>query len=167
MVQLSAVLWFGVLVVAVFATHWGAEQLTKQLKKLRTQWGLTQIAGGALIGLAAASPEIGINVTSASRGVSDIGLGVMLGSNIVAIPLMMTIAYVASRKSSLGSGDEDGTNQEEHEQHRQEGLLRVKRNAVFLLAIPYIGILLLVAGLTLPAGWRGLQPVDGAIMGIS
>ena len=167
MIQFGILLWFGVLVVAVFATHWGAEQLTKQLKKLRKQWGLTQIAGGALIGLAAASPEIGINVTSAYRGVSDIGLGVMLGSNIVAIPLMMTIAYVASRKQSLGSGGSEGEDQQEHERHRQEYLLRVNRQAVFLLAVPYIGILLLVAALTLPAGWRGLQPLDGLIMGIA
>lgn len=167
MVQFSALLWFGILVVAVFATHWGAEQLTNQLKNLRKQWGLTQIAGGALIGLAAASPEIGINVTSAYRGVSDIGLGVMLGSNIVAIPLMMTIAYLASRKASLGSGKEKGESQRDHEQHREEHLLRVKREAVFLLAIPYIGILLLVAALTLPAGWRGLQPIDGVVMGLA
>lgn len=165
MVQFGSLLWFGVLIVAVFATHWGAEQLTKQLKKLRKQWGLTQIAGGALIGLAAASPEIGINITSAYRGVSDIGLGVMFGANIVAIPLMMTIAYVASRKRSLGSGESEGENQQEHEQHRQEHLLRVNRQAVFLLAIPYIGILLLVAALTLPASWRGLQPLDGIVMG--
>jgi cation:H+ antiporter len=167
MIQSNLLLWFGILAVAVFATHWGAEQLTKQLKKLRKQWGLTQIAGGALIGLAAASPEIGINITSASRGVADIGLGVMLGSNIVAIPLMMTIAYAASRSASLGSGDEQGETQEEHEQHREEHLLRVKREAVSLLAGPYIGILLLVAALTVPAGWRGLQPVDGVVMGIA
>ena len=167
MVQFGALLWFGVLVVAVFATHWGAEQLTKQLKKLRKQWGLTQIAGGALIGLAAASPEIGINVTSAYQDVSDIGLGVMLGSNIVAIPLMMTIAYVASRKQSLGTGESKGETQQEHGQHRQEHLLRVKRQAVFLLAIPYIAILLLVSVLTLPVGWRGLQPLDGVVMGIA
>ena len=167
MVQLSALLWFGVLLVAVFATHWGAEQLTKQLKKLRKRWGLTQIAGGALIGLAAASPEIGINITSAYRGVSDIGLGVMLGANIVAIPLMMTIAYVASRKTSLGSGEQEGGAQQEHEQHRQDRLLRVKREAVFLLAAPYIGILLLVAALSVPAGWRGLQPIDGVVMGVA
>lgn len=167
MVPFSGFLWFGVLVVAVFATHWGAKHLTKQLKKLRQQWGLTQIAGGALIGLAAASPEIGINITSAYRGVSDIGLGVMLGSNIIAIPLMMTIAYVASRKASLGRGGEQGESQQDHEQHREEHLLRVKREAVYLLAGPYIGILLLVAALTVPSGWRGLQPLDGVVMGVA
>lgn len=167
MVPFSSFLWFGVLVVAVFATHWGAKQLTKQLKKLRQQWGLTQIGGGALIGLAAASPEIGINITSAYRGVSDIGLGVMLGSNIIAIPLMMTIAYVASRKASFGRGGEQGESQQDHEQHREEHLLRVKREAVYLLAGPYIGILLLVAALTVPSGWRGLQPLDGVVMGVA
>lgn len=167
MARLGILLWFAVLVVAVFATHWGAEQLTKQLKKLRKRWGLTQVAGGALVGLAAASPEIGINITSAYRGVSDIGLGVLLGSNIVAIPLMMTIAYVASRKESLGSGESEGEDQQRHAGHRQEHLLRVKREAVWMLAGPYVAILLLVAVLTLPAGWRGLQPVDGLITGMA
>lgn len=31
---------------------------------------------------------------SAVRGVSDIGLGVMFGSNIVAIPMMITVAFI-------------------------------------------------------------------------
>ena len=91
----------------------------------------------------------------------------MLGSNIVAIPLMMTIAYIASRKQSLGNGDSKGEDEETHEQHRRGHLLRVKQEAVSLLAGPYILILLLVALLTLPAGWRGLQPIDGVIMAVA
>lgn len=99
MVQLNSWLWVGGLIVGVFSAHWGAEQLSDPLKKLRKQWGLTAVAGGAFVGLAASSPEIGVNVVSAWRGVSDIGLGVMLGSNIVAIPLVVTTAYFASRTS--------------------------------------------------------------------
>ena len=91
----------------------------------------------------------------------------MLGSNIVAIPLMMTVAYVASRKQSLGSGDSEDEGRNDHERHRQEHLVRVKRQAVTLLAGPYVAILLLVAVLTLPAGWRGLQPIDGGIMALA
>lgn len=169
---MSTWIWGLVLVGAVWLAHWGAEHLADPLKQLRRQWGLTQVAGGAFVGLAAASPEIGINATSAYRGVSDIGLGAMLGSNIVAIPLMVSVAYLATRKARLGAQDgadtsADGDNSEgseAHQQHRQQRLLRVKREAVSVLALPYLGILALVALLTLPAGWRGLQPIDGWIM---
>lgn len=178
MVQFTTWLWAGALVIGVFAAHWGAERFAKPLKKLRKQWGLTAVAGGAFVGLAAASPEIGINVVSAMRGVSDIGLGVMFGSNIVAIPLMVTIAYLASR-TTLGGQNESDRSQSNpspaensqqslkgfHQRHRKEHLLRVKRDAVTVLALPYLGILTLVAILTLPAQWRGLQPVDALVMG--
>lgn len=90
--------WGLVLIAAVWAAHWGAERLSHPLKKLRRQWGFSVAAGGALVGFTAASPEIGINVTSAFRGVADIGLGVMFGSNILAIPAMVTVAYLATRK---------------------------------------------------------------------
>lgn len=108
MAQFSPWLWAGILVVAVFAAHWGAERLSKPLEKLRRQWGLTAVAGGAIVGLAAAGPEIGINSVSAVRGVSDIGLGVMLGSNIIAIPLIVTVSYLASRKLGLSQRGSQG-----------------------------------------------------------
>ena len=185
---MSTWIWAGVLLAAVWAAHWGAERLADPLKKLRRQWGFSAAAGGAYIGLAAASPEIGINATSAVRGVSDIGLGTMLGSNIIAIPLMVLVAYWASRKERLGDESDDGDgessedesdaradddsggssdeteNPEDHERHLRQGILRVKREAVTVLALPYLAILALVAVLTLPARWRGLQPIDGWIM---
>ena len=67
-------IWGLVLIAAVWAAHWGAEHLAKPLKKVRKQKGFSVAAGGALVALAAASPEIGINITSAIRGVGDIGL---------------------------------------------------------------------------------------------
>lgn len=173
MVQLSPWLWAGVLVVGVFVAHWGAEQLSKPLKKLRQQWGLTAVAGGAFVGLAAASPEISINTVSALRGVSDIGLGVMLGSNIVSMPLIVTVAYLASRKRGLNPSEgqtsssqrsNPGQKNSQHDTHRQTQLLRVKRDAVTILALPYLAVLALVAVLTIPASWRGLQPIDSWIM---
>lgn len=167
-------LWGIVLLLAVWAAHWGAERLAKPLKKLRQQWGLTEVAGAALVGIAAASPEIGINTTSAIRGVSDIGLGVMLGSNIIAIPLVVTTAYWASRTAKLGSSSnqkgqssddsEGGESEREHEQHLQQRFMRVQRAAVRVQAIPYLVIIAIVAILTLSAPWRGLQPIDGWIM---
>lgn len=40
-----------------------------------------------------ASPEIGISVTSAFRDMSEVGLGAMMGANLNAIPLVVTVAY--------------------------------------------------------------------------
>lgn len=152
------ILWVGVLLLAVWAAHWGAERLSDPLRKLRKQWGFSVAAGGSFIGLAAASPEIGINTTSAIRGVSDIGLGAMLGSNVIAIPLMVATAYIVTRKAKLGGKHEN------HEQHRREHIVAVDPGAVKVQALPYLAILAVFALLTLPASWRGLQPIDGWIL---
>lgn len=151
-------LWALVLVAAVWLAHWGAEHLAKPLKKLRKQWGFSVAAGGALIGLAAASPEIGINIASAARGVGDIGLGTMFGSNVIAIPFMVITAYLATRHLKKKSRDKS------HEKHIKEHLLKVDKTAVTVQAIPYLVIVGTVAVLTVPRQWRGLQPVDGWIM---
>ena len=86
--------WVAVLLAAVWAAHWGAAHLCEPLRKLRRQWGFSVAAGGAFVGLAAASPEIGINTTSAIRGVSDIGLGALLASNVLAIPMMVLVSHM-------------------------------------------------------------------------
>ncbi|MDX5422198.1 MAG: sodium:calcium exchanger [Hymenobacteraceae bacterium] len=155
---MSTWLWALVLLAAVWAAHWGAEHLAKPLKKLRKQWGFSVAAGGALVGLAAASPEIGINVASAVTGVADIGLGTMFGSNVIAIPFMVITAYIATRHLKKENADKG------HEQHVEEHLLKVDPTAVTVQAIPYLVIVAIVAILTVPAQWRGLQPVDGWIM---
>ena len=155
---MSTWVWFGVLLVAVWAAHWGAEHLSKPLKKLRKQWGFSVAAGGALVGLTAASPEIAINVSSAITGSAGIGLGVMLGSNILAIPMMVIVAYFATRKKNLKEGNSH------HEMHLKTNFIKVEPEAVTVQAIPYLGIIALLAVLTVPKAWRGLQPVDGWIM---
>ena len=91
------ILWWLLPVVAVFAAHWGADNIAEPLQKIRSRFGLSAAAGGALIALATASPEIGTNAVSALRGVTDIGLGNLLGSNIVSIPVIVVTAYVATR----------------------------------------------------------------------
>lgn len=153
---MSTWLWAGVLVVAAWAAHWGADQLLTPLKMLRKQWGLTASAGAAFLAIVTASPEVAVNITSAARGVSDIGLGNLLGSNIISIPLMVTIAYFASRKQFK-------TNTK-HQEHLDADLLALNKRSVSVLSLPYLGIIALVAVLTLPKAWRGLQPIDGWIM---
>jgi cation:H+ antiporter len=155
---MSTLLWVGVLVLAVLLAHWGAEKLTGPIKKLTKQFGLSPVGGGALVGLAAASPEIAINVVSAFKGVSNIGLGTALGSNIIAIPLMVMTAYVATRKKSI---PEAGGH---HKKHVQTHIIRVDRRAVSIQAIPYILIVIAYGVMTLPSGQRGLQARDGWIL---
>lgn len=167
---MTYLLWIPVLIAAVWAAHWGAEHLAAPLKKLRQKWGISVAAGGALIGLAAASPEVGVATSAAIRGVSDIGLGSSIGSNVIAIPIMVVTAYLATRKRRLGHNREDGddggdTHHQNHERHLREHALVVDRQAVTVQALPYLGLVALFALLTLPAPWRGLQPLDAALLG--
>lgn len=152
------IVWAIVLLVAVAAAHWGAEHFSEPLRKLRKQWGISVAAGGALVGLATASPELGINISSAFRGVSEIGLGAMIGANIIALPMLVIVAYAATRTPDLS---EDHNN---HLEHLSKHLLPVDSTAVGVQVLPYLGVLLLFALLTLPSPWRGLQPIDGWIM---
>ena len=167
-------IWALVLLAAIWLAHWGAEHVAEPLKRIRRQWGLTGAAGGSMIAIATASPEIGINVTSAFRDVGSIGLGAMLGANIIAIPIVVTVAYLAARKpgtdtenapsaDDLSSGAEKEGAAGAGSAAGTEGLV-VETSAATVQALPYLAILGLVALLTLPAGWRGLQPLDGWIL---
>lgn len=155
----SPLLWGGVLVGAVFVAHWGAERLARPLELLRRRQGISAAAGGALVGLAASAPEVGINTASAIRGVGDIGLGAALAANVIAIPLVVAVAYVASRQVDEAEQDPG------HDEHLEQRLLRVDRRGVTVQALPYLGLIVLFAVLTLPAAWRGLQVIDGLLLG--
>ena len=162
---MSTWIWGAVLLAAIWSADWGADKLAAPLKKLRRQWGITKVAGASLLAILTASPEVGISTVSAIRNASEIGLGTLLGSNIIAIPFIMTIAYIASRRKFGQEGStNDKTLEEAHKEHLQQHLLSLSRKAATVLSIPYLGIVALVAILTMPEGWRGLQPVDGWIM---
>ena len=148
---MQILLWSLVLVASVWAAHWGSDNLAEPLEKLRRQWGLSEAAGAAFVALATASPEIGTNTASAVRGLSDIGLGNLLGSNIISVPAIVLVSYWASRNSDRSN-------------HQQQHYLEVKSEALKVQAIPYIIIIALAAILTIPPSWRGLQPIDGWIM---
>ena len=149
---MQLLLWIAVLLASVWAAHWGSDQLADPLQKLRRQWGLSEAAGAAFVALATASPEIGTNTVSAIRGLSDIGLGNLLGSNIISVPAIVTVAYFARQKNS----------------HRRSPdrfvPLQIKPEALSVQTIPYIIIIALAAILSVPPAWRGLQPIDGWIM---
>ena len=156
-------LWGVALVAGAFAAHWGAEQLSEPLKAVRKKYGLAAAAGGVLVALASASSDVAVNTVSAVQGVGQIGLGNLLGSNVVSIPIVVTAAYLASRKRQLGSGasSADGG---EHAQHVAAGFMRIEAGSVTTVALPYLALILLFTLLTAVPAWRGLQPVDGVIL---
>ena len=136
------------------SAHWGADQVAEPLGKLRRQLGLSPASGAAFLALGTASPEVGINTASAVQGVSDIGLGNLLGSNIVSVPLVVTTAWLAQRSLGEAGG-------------RDRPRVPVHGSALRVQALPYLAVVGLVAVLTLPPAWRGLQPADGVVMALA
>ena len=147
-------LWVVGLVLAAFVTRWGAEQLAAPLQAVRQRYGFTGAAGGPLVALGSASPDVGINVVSAATGSAAIGLGSMLGSTVVSIPITVAVGYAAVRRNRSDSGKESPSS--------DQGL-RVEKDAVLVDALPYLAVVVLFAVLVLPPPWRGLQLIDGLI----
>ena len=161
--MMSILPWVLLLLASVYAAHWGADKIAEPLQKLRQQWGLSEAAGAAFVAFATASPEIGTNTTSAIRGFSDIGLGNLLGSNIISVPAIVTVAYIASRWRNRGKSGNNNNNSNNNNSTSSKAL-KVKSEALYVQAIPYLLIVALAAILTLPKAWRGLQPIDAWIM---
>jgi cation:H+ antiporter len=90
-------LWLAAVAGGILAMQWGAQRVCAIFGALRGRLGLAEVAGGALIGLATASPEISINTAAVLFGWPDLGLGAALGSNVPAIPLVVAIAYLSTR----------------------------------------------------------------------
>ena len=152
-------LWLGVVVAGIAAMQWGSARVCALLGTLRRYWGLPATAGGALMGLATASPEISVNVASVAFGWPDLGLGAALGSNVPALPLIFAIAYASNywaRRAEAKQARPSAT--------EEPPPPRVQPQAVDVQVLPYLLILLLLAGLTLPPRWAGLQPLDGLLL---
>lgn len=143
----------------------GGEQLSEPLKAVRRRYGLAPAAGGVLVALASASSDVAVNTVSAVKGVGQIGLGNLLGSNVVSIPLVVTAAYLATRKRQLGGGDDGGQGGDRgHSRHVAQDVMRLTSGSVTAVALPYLALVALFAVLTAVPAWRGLQPIDGALM---
>jgi cation:H+ antiporter len=153
--DLSLLLWVGLVVVGIAAMQWGAARAAGALEAYRHGAGLTGTVAGTLLGIATATPEIAVNVASVGFGWPDLGLGTALGSNVPALPLAFLLAWLSLRRAKQPpAGDVvDGDTPV------------VKPAAADVQAWPYLLIVLLLAALTLPPAWAGLQPVDAAILG--
>ena len=153
--MLHVVLWFVVVLVGIAVMQWGASRAADLLERLRDRYALPATAGGALMGLATASPETAVNVASVAFGWPDLGLGAALGSNIPALPFAFGLAYLGARlakRKGTPTGSTDNTTPV------------VKPQAVPVQVLPYLCVVLLLAVLTLPPAWSGLQPIDGIVL---
>lgn len=139
--------WLGLVLLGIAAMQWGAAHAAELLQALRDRWGLPATAGGALMGIATASPETAVNVSSSVFGWPDIGLGAALGSNVPALPLAVLLSWLAARW-----------------RRKPEPPPEVRPQVVDVQALPYLGIVLLLAVLTLPPPIAGLQATDGLIL---
>lgn len=141
------------LLAGIAAMHWGVARIVDALRAGRARWGLTAVAGGALVGAATALPETSLNVASTAFEWPELGLGAALGSNLPAVPLAFVVAYASMRWHRRAGADDRGT-----------PTIAVEADAVWRHALPYLAALGLVALLTLPPPIEGLQPVDAGIL---
>lgn len=150
------VVWLALVVLGIGAMAWGSSRAADLLEAVRDKYALPPTAAGALLGLATAAPEISVNVASVAFGWPDLGLGAALGSNVPAIPLAVILIYAAARTAPATSDAPAGETRVAAPQ------------TVEVQVLPYLGVLVLLAVLTLTPGWfgvePGLQPVDAAIL---
>ena len=152
--MLTYLLSGALLLGGVWAMSKGAGFAGDVLNATRQRLGYPEAAGAAFMGLATATPEISVNVASVAFGWPDLGLGAALGSNVPALPFAALLSYLAVRlarkPAEAGLAPSDAP--------------RVKPAAVPLQYGPYLAIVALLAALTLPPPWSGLQPVDAAVL---
>src|SRR5918993_2226023 len=154
--MLQLVLWFAVVLGGIGVMQWGASRAADLLERVRDRYALPATAGGALMGVATASPETAVNVASVAFGWPDLGLGAALGSNVPALPFAFGLAYLGGRYADRGRNRPSTIS--------EGGTPTVRPQAVPVQVLPYLGIVLLLAVLTLPPAWAGLQPIDGVIL---
>jgi cation:H+ antiporter len=160
--SLALALWFAAILAGIGAMQWGVQRVCALLVQLRRHWGIAEVGGGALIGFATATPELSVNIASVAMGWPDIGLGTALGSNVPALPLIFVISYLTTRwhrPKVLAERSEKPDSVP-----RPSPVPQVKDKAVWVQVLPYLLVVLLLAALTLPPGWSGLQPIDGLIL---
>ncbi|MBV8095567.1 MAG: hypothetical protein JO110_20520, partial [Acetobacteraceae bacterium] len=145
-------LWFPLILGGIGAMHWGAERVSNLLGGLRRHWGLPETAAGTVLALATSSPELAVNTVSAIFRWPDIGLGTDLGANVPALPVILSISWVAARWFGR------------QRRQDQESPPPIGGETVPVQFSPYLLVVLLLAALTLPPAWRGLRPIDAAIL---
>jgi cation:H+ antiporter len=144
--NLLLLLWVALVAGGIGAMQWGAARASAALEAWRGRLGLRGVVAGALLGIATAAPEVSVNLASVGFGWPDLGLGAALGSNVPALPLVIAVAWLSRRAARAGAPP------------------AVAPATVPVQALPYLLVVLLLAALTLPPAWAGLQPGDAALL---
>jgi cation:H+ antiporter len=83
--------WFTLLAGLVLVTF-GAESLVRGAVRLATRLGLSPMfIGMTIVGFGTSTPELGASLTASARGVTDISVGNVVGSNIFNIAFILGI----------------------------------------------------------------------------
>ncbi|UCH88517.1 MAG: hypothetical protein JSV49_09690 [Thermoplasmata archaeon] len=139
-------MWIIILIMSTIGMYLGAEWFVDVLSIVRIRWGISAAFAGTVIAVASTAPEVIMNISSAWLGLGEIGLGNVLGSNILNIPILVLIAFIASKRYWKCN-------------------LKVERETVTYHAIPYLAFVALIAALTLlPEPIYGFQWYDGLIL---
>jgi cation:H+ antiporter len=139
-------IWILILAISTIGMYIGAEWFVDVLAVARIRWGISAAFAGTVIAIASTSPEVIMNVSSAVLGLGEIGLGNVLGSNILNVPILVLVAYFASRRY-------------------HKTTLPAERETVVFHSIPYLGFIALLAVITLaPEPIYGFQWYDGVIL---
>ena len=166
--NLLLLMWVILLAAGIGAMQWGTSRASTALDAYRARAGLRATVAGALLGVATAAPEISVNLASVAFGWPDLGLGTALGSNVPALPLVFLIAWLSLRLTSArAAGTTTGSLRPGPTGAASTGETAtpvVAVAAVTVQALPYLLVVMLLAGLTLPPGWAGLQPLDALLL---
>lgn len=97
---LEALLWLGALVVALYAS----EKLVQNVSDLGHLVGLSPAELGLLVALGADAPEVSSSLLALAKGASDVGLGVIVGSNIYNLAGLLGLSAVLGGGVRTGRG---------------------------------------------------------------
>jgi cation:H+ antiporter len=90
--------WLDALVLAATAgvALAASAVLVRRLESLASAWRLTEAMLGVLVALAADAPEISSAVTAMARGQTTFGAGVVLGSNLFNLAVLLGVSAVVA-----------------------------------------------------------------------
>jgi cation:H+ antiporter len=96
----EAALWLGALAAALYAS----EKLVHHVSDVGRHVGLSAAELGLLVALGADAPEISSSLIAVVKGASDVGLGIIIGSNVYNIAGLLGLSAVLAGRVPTGPG---------------------------------------------------------------
>ena len=96
------ILWIGLFIISLAVLIKAADYFTDSAIKLGTILGLPQfIIGVTIVSIGTSLPELASSISAVLKGVTDVVVGNVVGSNIANILLVIGLAAVLSKKGRL------------------------------------------------------------------